>query len=135
MARIIQNRFPIDSKKRKAVGFSIPINGSAVFIPTHTTRDQIKSNLINYLLTNKGERVFNPNFGANLRNILFQQIDDITIEKLRIRIQTSISSNFPRVSVKELKFHNSPEDNSINLVLIYDVDNFGITDEVNIILQ
>lgn len=135
MARIIQNRFPIDSKKRKAVGFSIPINGSAVFIPTHTTRDQIKSNLINYLLTNKGERVFNPNFGANLRNILFQQIDDITIEELRIRIQTSISSNFPRVSVKELKFHNSPEDNSINLVLIYDVDNFGITDEVNIILQ
>jgi phage baseplate assembly protein W len=135
MARIIQNRFPIDSKKRKKVGFSIPINGSAVFIPTYTTRDQIKSNLINYLLTNKGERVFNPNFGADLRSILFQQVNDVTVEELRIRIQTSITTNFPRVSVKKLKFHKSPDDNSINLILTYDVDNFGITDEVNIILQ
>ena len=62
MARILQNRYPIDSNDRKAVGFGFPLNGPAVFVPTFTTRDQTKANLINYLLTNKGERVFNQNF-------------------------------------------------------------------------
>ena len=46
MARIIENRFPIDSIARKAVGFGFPLNGPAVFVPTYTTREQTKSNLI-----------------------------------------------------------------------------------------
>ena len=62
MARIINSKYPIDSIARKAVGVSLPFNGPAVFNPTFTTREQTKSNLINYLLTNLGERVFNPNF-------------------------------------------------------------------------
>ena len=35
MARIIENRFPIDSIARKAVGFGFPLNGPAVFVPTY----------------------------------------------------------------------------------------------------
>ena len=65
MARIIANKFPIDTEARKTVGFGFPLNGDAVFKPTYQTKDQIQANLINYLLTNKSERVFNPNFGAN----------------------------------------------------------------------
>ena len=68
MARIIQSKFPIDLKPSKAIGFGFPLNGDAVFVPTFFTRDQIKANMVNYLLTNKGERVFRPNFGADLRN-------------------------------------------------------------------
>ena len=82
MARILQNRYPIDSNDRKAVGFGFPLNGPAVFVPTFTTRDQTKANLINYLLTNKGERVFNPNFGADLRNLLFENVIEQTTEDL-----------------------------------------------------
>ena len=52
MARILENRSPIDSVARKAVGFGFPLNGPAVFVPTYTTREQTKANLINYLLTN-----------------------------------------------------------------------------------
>ena len=61
MAQIIQNKYPIDTEARRAVGFGFPLNGNAVFVPTYQTRDQIKANLVNYLLTNRGERVFNPN--------------------------------------------------------------------------
>ena len=61
MARIIQSRFPIDLTPSVAVGYGFPLNGDAVFVPTFTTREQTKANLINYLLTNKGERVFRPN--------------------------------------------------------------------------
>ena len=135
MARILQNRYPIDSNDRKAVGFGVALNGPAVFVPTFTTRDQTKANLINYLLTNKGERVFNPNFGADLRNLLFENIVEQTTEDLSSAIQTDINNFFPQVEVKEIKFNNQPDDNTINFTLVYTIRNFGITDDITILLQ
>tara|TARA_R110000782_G_scaffold87008_3_gene168459 strand:- start:990 stop:1397 length:408 start_codon:yes stop_codon:yes gene_type:complete len=135
MARIIQSRYPIDSVGRKAVGFSLPFNGPAVFNPTFTTRAQIKSNLINYLLTNRGERVFQPNFGADLRNLVFENILDRTTDELQERIQNDINFYFPQVVVAEIQFNNQPDNNSINFTLTYDIVNFGINDEINILLQ
>lgn len=135
MARIIQNRFPIDTEDRRAVGFGFPLNGNAVFTPTYQTRDQIKANLVNYLLTNKGERVFNPNFGADLRNLLFENILDTTTDELRSRIQNDISSYFPEVTVKQITFDNIPDSNTINFILTYEIVLFGIEESVNILLQ
>lgn len=135
MARIIQNKYPIDSVARKAIGFGFPINGDAVFVPTYQTKDQIKANLVNYLLTNKGERVFNPNFGADLRALLFENILDQTTDELQEKIQDDITLYFPEVVIKEIKFDNVPDTNTVNFSLVYDVVRFGIEDSVNILLQ
>jgi phage baseplate assembly protein W len=134
MARILQNRYPIDSTERKAVGFGFPMNGPAVFVPTFTTREQTKSNLINYLLTNKGERVFNPMFGADLRNLLFENVQDRTTDELQERIQNDIKSFFPQVDIKEINFNNQPDRNTINFTLIYTIINFGVEDNITILL-
>lgn len=135
MARILNSRFPIDSNARKAVGFGFPLNGPAVFVPTYTTREQTKSNLINYLLTNKGERVFNPLFGASLRALLFENIDDTTTDDLKSIIQNDINRFFPQVDIKQIQFDNQPDRNTINFTLTYTVANFGITDDITILLQ
>ena len=63
---------PLDLQKNIAIGVSLPFNGPGVFNSTFTTKDQIKSNLINLLLTDPGERVMNPNFGCNLAKILLE---------------------------------------------------------------
>jgi phage baseplate assembly protein W len=135
MAQIIQNKYPIDTEARRAVGFGFPLNGNAVFVPTYQTRDQIKANLVNYLLTNRGERVFNPNFGADLRNLLFENVLDTTTEDLRERIQNDISLYFPEVQVRQIIFDNIPDTNTINFTLTYEVVLFGIEESVNILLQ
>jgi phage baseplate assembly protein W len=135
MAQIIQNKYPIDLEARKAIGFGFPINGNAVFVPTYQTRDQIKANLVNYILTNTGERVFNPNFGANLRALLFENIEDSSLEILRDRIQNDISIYFPQIVITEIKFNNQPDENTINFTLTYQIVNFGVTDTINILLQ
>ncbi len=135
MARILQNRYPIDSVERKALGFGFPLNGPSVFVPTFNTREQTKANLINYLLTNKGERVFNPDFGADLRNLLFQNIEDNTTNELKEIIQNDINVFFPQVKIEQIEFTNQPDQNTINFTLIYTVENFGITDDITILLQ
>ena len=63
---------PIDLKPRVAVGVDIPFSGKAVFNQTFQTVDAIKANLINYLLTGRGERYFNPTFGSGIRNLIFE---------------------------------------------------------------
>ena len=135
MARLIQSKNPIDLQPSRAVGFGFPLNGDAVFVPTYTTREQTKANLLNYLLTNKGERVFRPNFGANLRALLFENIIDASIDDLESRIQNDISFFFPNVIVKELQFNNDPDRNEINFTLTYEIANLGITDNLNILIQ
>ena len=74
------------------------MDGNAVFTPTFTTREQTKSNILNYLLTNKGERVFNPTFGGDLRNLLFEgMIEETTQDELLLMIQDQIGQFFPTV--------------------------------------
>ena len=135
MARVIQSKFPIDLTPSVAVGFGFPLNGDAVFVPTYNTRDQIKANMVNYLLTNKGERIFKPRFGADLRNLLFDNILDITTDDLQSTIQNELSVYFPNVEVKEIQFNNQPDNNTVNFTITYQIVNFGIEDSINILLQ
>jgi phage baseplate assembly protein W len=114
------------------VGYGFPLDGPAVFNPTFTTRDQTKSNLLNYLLTNKGERVFNPLFGGDLRNLLFEGIIDSTQDELLLMIQDQIGQYFPTVRIEEIKFENQVDRNSVNFIMTYQIVNFGVTDTLNI---
>tara|TARA_R100000908_G_C3712625_1_gene118641 strand:+ start:107 stop:514 length:408 start_codon:yes stop_codon:yes gene_type:complete len=135
MARIIQSQFPIDLTPSVAVGYGFPLDGDAVFIPTFTTREQLKANLVNYLLTNRGERLFRPDFGGDLRNLLFEAVLDSTTDALQIRIQNDINLYFPEIVVKQIEFINEPDNNQITFNLTYQIENFGIEDEINIELE
>jgi phage baseplate assembly protein W len=135
MARIINNVFPTVNSGSAALGFSFPLSGRAVFNPTFTTKEVVKTNLVNYLLTNKGERVFRPNFGANLRALLWEGINDGTTSALEDRIRDNITNNFPAVEVIKINFDNQPDRNTVNFILDYVVRNLGEEDQINISLQ
>ena len=135
MAQIISNKSPIDLNKRKAIGFGFPLNGDAVFVPTYQTKDQIQADLINFCLTNKGERVFNPNFGLDLRTLLFDNITDSSLEELKELVSTGISNSFPQIKIKNIEFLKEHDLNTINFILNYEMELFGIEDELNIELQ
>jgi len=123
MAFKIPNRFTVDIDARQAVGVSIPFSSPSVFTQTFTTADQTKSNLVNYLLTNKGERVLNPNYGGNLRALLFEQISDVTLEGIQIRLSNDLQSKFPYVNVKQLIITPSENTNIITIFIQYSVLN------------
>lgn len=134
MPTIIPNKAPIDTEARRAVGFSLPINGNAVFKPTYQTRDQIKSNLINFMLTNSGERVFNPNFGLDLRSYVFENTTDLTTEEIEFKIQEGIADYFPQVSIENLVVSPNIDINQINITVTYSIPQLGVEDEITISL-
>jgi phage baseplate assembly protein W len=126
---------PLDLQKNIAIGVSLPFNGPGVFNSTYTTKDQIKSNLVNLLLTDVGERVMNPNFGCVLRKFLFEGITDANSELLINSLTDSISMFIPQITVRDIILDPSPDSNSVNLTVNYILNISNAPDEVTVQFQ
>jgi len=107
----------LDINKNRGIGIRVPFDPLRIFEITYSTKDQVKSNLLNFLMTNKGERVFNPNFGADLRSLLFRQLSNL--EEVRESILDQISIYFPNIIVTDLVFTPDYNTNTLNIKLSY----------------
>ena len=132
MAYKVQRINPLDLQPRKAVGVALPFSGRAVFNSTYTSKEAIRANLINYMLTGKNERVFNTEFGAGLRNLLFEAITEEGIQELKLNITKNLELYFPRVRVNSFNINAIPDNNLVNLELKYSVIQTNIEDEISI---
>ena len=109
------------------LGVSIPFSNTSVFSSTYTTQEVVKTNLINYFLTNPGEIPLNPNFGAGLRNFLFEQISNVTVENVRSFVQSKLETAFPMVRIDSLQVLTDQQDsNTIIIQLKYYIPNSNI---------
>jgi phage baseplate assembly protein W len=123
---------PLDLQKNIAIGVSLPFNGSGVFNSTFSTKDQIKSNLVNLLLTDIGERVMNPNFGTNLKRFLFEGITNENIDTLKNNILNSISIYIPEITVSGITIEPDTDYNTINLTIDYYLNISQTSDQVTV---
>jgi phage baseplate assembly protein W len=121
---------PRDLNKNKAVGISLPFNGGGVFVNTFSTKDQIKSNLINLLLTYKGERILNPEFGADLPRLLFEVISDETYIKIQDQIISSIATYIPEITLTNIEITPSVDKNSLYISISYQIKLSGTSDNI-----
>lgn len=119
-----RTEFRVDSAQRnpnRGIGIALPFNNYNVFTINYTTKNQIRSNLTNYMLTNKGERFFNPDFGADLRKLLFDQIYDFT--DAREVLMDDLALYFPMITVTGLDFTPDINRNLLNIRLSYSINN------------
>lgn len=121
---------PIDLQPRVAVGIDIPFSGKGVFNSTFQTVDAVKANLINYLLTGRGERYFNPSFGSGLRNLLFNNIGKETLVNVEIAIKEGLKNYFPQLNILNLQLIDKTEENTIQLILNFAIAGTKISDEL-----
>jgi phage baseplate assembly protein W len=69
----------------------------------------IKADLIHLLLTNRGERLYMPDFGANLRQYLFEQNDDISTIGIKNEINEAVQKFIPNLTITELTAERTEE--------------------------
>tara|TARA_Y100000114_G_C11735570_1_gene315964 strand:- start:926 stop:1369 length:444 start_codon:yes stop_codon:yes gene_type:complete len=93
---------PVDINEKVAVGIRLPFNRRKVFDLDYTTKDHAKSKLINVLLTSPGERLNQPNFGAGLKNRLFQQNTPIAGDELRAIVTPQVEQYVPEIKIKNI---------------------------------
>lgn len=123
---------PVDLNPSIAVGVNLPLNGSAVFVSNYTTAQSIKNNLINFFLTEPGERPLNPNFGGGLRTFIFEQIAEDNLYRIENRIETQLKTFFPGINITSLNILRDDDTNTLTVQLKYTVQNTNITDNLEL---
>lgn len=125
---------PRDFQVNTAIGVGLPFNAPGVFSSIYSTREQIKFNVINLILTSKGERIENPNFGTTLRSQLFGQMTEETLDNVKEDIISSVATYIPEVSIQNIELLIEPNE-SLNTLLVkieYIILLSGETDNITV---
>ena len=123
-----QKPYLIDRDSNIQVGMDLPIrrgdDKDGWFATSKTTMEAVKNNIVNLLSTTPGERLMQPNLGVDLRNVLFEQMDEST----EIRIQDIILDAFeiwlPFVQVLDIKIVSDnieTDRNQIRIDIIFNI--------------
>jgi phage baseplate assembly protein W len=102
----INIKFPLEDDKEK----------NSYFRLNNVTKDALTSNLILLLLTNKGERYYNPNYGTNLQQFIFEPKDNLTITEVEREIKQTVKDFIPELSIKTIQFFSNGDDDQGNPV-------------------
>lgn len=124
---------PLDLQKNIAIGISLPFNGPAgPFNKTYSTQEQAKFDLINLLLTSKGERLFNPEFGTDLRPVLFEPITEDIVPLIKNIVTTSVDTYVPAVVVSDVTVKKDEDNNTISITVTYRMRVSGQADQITV---
>jgi len=122
------NRFIEDKDTRVSVGLSMPLgrqpNGDGFFASTKTTIDAVKEDIKLLLLTQQGERLFQPLLGMNIRRFLFEQITENTVIEIENDIVSTFSRWLPFVQLNDINIDISDQDrNKIKIDIKFNIAN------------
>ena len=108
-------RFDDDPDVR--IGVNLPFsrdNKTGWFDQSFTTLDAAKSNLRNLLLTMKGERLMQPNFGTDLMKLVFEQDDGTLVDRIRETIIDAVEFWLPYLNINTIEVNDSVETDDMN---------------------
>ena len=122
------------------LGSTLPLqrNNRGYFQTTPDPLENEKSKFINLILTRKGERVSNPNFGCDLWRLLFEQKDGEIQELAQQYVIDAVETFMPYLKLQEIRVTNIDtflNDNAINLYVRYGFSNNPlVSDQVQLTL-
>lgn len=137
MTVFIENKiYPEDYNKNiGTLGILFPMNPdtkrqlSDLFNLSKTTEEQAISNYINLLLTRKGERVMQPEFGVGLMNYIFEQNTDVMNIMLQNEIDNQSAFWLPYIINDDISIRRSIDnldnEHAINIIIKFRVFETG----------
>lgn len=121
---------PLDINNNTRIGVAFPLNDVNMTSGTETTREQLKANFLNLLLTVPGERVNHPTYGIGLKSQLFEQtLDETTLLE---NINNHLAFWIPEITVTEAVLKEDRDYYRISLTLTYSIAFDGLKDSIQI---
>jgi phage baseplate assembly protein W len=114
-SRFININYPFkDSRK----GFFLDL--------TSESNSAIKADLLHLILTQKNQRLYNPEFGTDLLKFIFEPEDGMTLNAIKEEITTVVKKYLPKLQIKEITVEESSESEYAAVLRI----DYTITDDV-----
>ena len=112
-----------------ALGIALPFGpGQSNFKLNYTTLDQARTNIVNLLLTHKGERFMQPDFGTDLRRFVFRQNTKSLEDDIREDLLKAIKFWLPYVKVESIDIDRSVK--NIEEYTVHIAITFSVTDDI-----
>ena len=97
--------------------------------------EAIKNAIRNILSTEMFERPFQPDLGASLKSILFENADALTETTLETLVESALVDNEPRINVIGVACSFSERQNAYRCAIKYIIKDIGETDTIEIKLR
>ena len=98
--------------------FANPMNGD---IGKKTGASAVKSAILSILKTNFNERLFAPEFGSNIRGLLFEQMNPITEQRMKKEVESAVARHEPRAEVLGITVKAQEEQNRYEVSILFNV--------------
>ena len=111
----------ISTRTYKDLSFSMfanPMNGD---IGKSTGATAVKRAIVGILKTNFNERMFQPEFGSNIRALLFEPMNPITEQRMRTEIEEAVKRHEPRAQVIGINVEGQEEQNRYLVNILFNV--------------
>jgi phage baseplate assembly protein W len=95
----------------------------------------IKQSIKNLVLTNYGERPFQPFIGSSVNRSLFDLNDLFAQDDIIESITNTIQSNEPRVNLLNVELLSQPENNEIRINVLFSIINSIEIQSLDLILR
>jgi len=137
LGRINVNDLSENDYKSLGIGFGRKSNSNGIFAVNYTTLTQAKDNLVNLILTKKGEREMQPDFGCDIHNLIFEQIVEESIATdIENSILDAVNIWLPYINVDNIIFdydENDIDANRITLEVQFSLkSNPSLTETLNV---
>ena len=136
MANLVSQIHPLDSEDDIAIGLGFPLSSdkTSFFKLNYTTKEQASTNLRMLLLTIPGERVMRPNYGTEIRRILFEPDSSDLVLNVGNEIEEKVEFWLPNITIKNVNLEKDSDKHIIYISIKYALV-YNIEDEEDIVIE
>jgi len=121
----------LDLQPDVAIGVMLPFGKpKGLFQLSYTTEQQAVSNLKSLLLTRKGERVFQPNFGSDVYSLMFENINSDLSSTLDESLREDIEYWLPYIIIDDIAIEVIEDRNYVRIELSFRVTQNGANEQI-----
>lgn len=115
------------AKKYINIAFPFQTSNNGFFVKLNSTdADAVKSDLMHLILTQRGERLYDPEFGTNLLKFIFEPQDGYTFGQIEEEINTVVSRFLPKLTINKINLVEASDNEHLVTIRI----DYTITDDV-----
>ena len=126
---------PTYKKSYKDLSFDFTANPQTGDVATVKDAVSVKRGIKNILLTAPFERLFQPEVGSGIKNILFEPMTPLTEQRLSDACRDAIDAWEKRASVIDISVITEEEYNRYRVAIKFSINNSLITEEVDVFLN
>ena len=111
----------IETRTYKDMAYSMFANPMSGDMGKKTGASAVKGAIVSILKTNFNERLFQPEFGSNVRALLFEPMNPITEERIKTAVEDAVKAHEPRAQIIGITVEGQEEQNRYLVSILFNV--------------